>query len=509
MHFDLVLRWSYCTGTSGSFAGYQSAKVTGLAITVTRVAPAAYGTEVTVALTPRRRILLVLLSAQFLALMTLSIINVALPAIQQGIGATDTHLQWLISGFTLAFGIGLVPAGRLGDLYGRGQIFFVGVSLFSVSSLAGAFVWAPGPLIAMRVVMGLGAALITPQITGIIQEHFDGMIRARAYGYLGAVVGIGVAVGPTVGGLLIHLLPSAIGWRSTLAINFPIGLAVLVLARLWLPRDQPRARKHLDFDPVGMALLAVGVFSILLPFTSKFAISSLLWGGAGLTLLGLWIWWEKWYASRSRSPMVDLWLFKFRSFSMGTVINSLYFLGGPAIWFLQAQFIQNGLGYTALVAGLVPLPASVLIIFAAPLAARLVVRIGRWVTILGLVLVAVGSLVTGLLAESVNSRILSVWWFAVPIAVIGIGTAFVTSPNQTLAMRDIYKDQGSVAGGVLATGAQIAIAVGMTAITGVYFHAASKDTTHAFQISYGLIVAIMLTAITVTFAEIFLTRKKK
>lgn len=189
----------------------------------------------------RTRVLIVLLAALFLSLITVSIVNVALPSIQQGLGASSTQLQWVLSGYSLAYGVVLVAAGRAGDLLGRSRLFLIGISIFLVSSTLAAL--APTALILnlARAVMGIGAGISSPQVSGLIQQHYQGRERARAFGMFGAVVGSAVAIGPVLGGLVLGALPPDIGWRMTLGINVPFALIVVILGALWLPvlLDQP------------------------------------------------------------------------------------------------------------------------------------------------------------------------------------------------------------------------------------------------------------------------------
>src|SRR5690625_1663653 len=225
---------------------------------------------------PRRwRILAVALVAMFMSLVGVSIINVVLPSIQQGLGASDSDLQWVLTGYALTFGVVLVAAGRAGDILGRGPLFIVGVALFTVSSIAAGLAPDPATLNAARVVQGLGSGLLTPQVVGFIQQYFAGPERGRAYGALGAVVGVSVAIGPVLGGLIIELAGPVSGWRWTFLVNVPVGVGAIILALLWLPRPmrpmrtEPSRSVLRDLDPVGAVLLGLAVLALLLPFVAR------------------------------------------------------------------------------------------------------------------------------------------------------------------------------------------------------------------------------------------------
>lgn len=158
-----------------------------------------------------RRMMAALLMPLFAALLSISIVNVALPAIEDGLGASSSDLQWVLSGYALAFGVALVPAGRAGDLWGRRRVFLLGVAFFGLSSLFSALAPTPEMLNLARILMGLGAGMLVPQIIGMIQRLFSGSARGRAYGLMSTVIGVAVAAGPAVGGLLIDATPRRSG----------------------------------------------------------------------------------------------------------------------------------------------------------------------------------------------------------------------------------------------------------------------------------------------------------
>lgn len=213
---------------------------------------------------PRRwRALSVTLVAGFMSLLDVSIVSVALPSIQHGLGTTPAEVQWVVSGYALTFGLALVPAGRLGDALGRRRMFLLALGAFVLfSALAGA---APTTttLIVARLAQGLAAGALAPQNSGLIQQLFRGAERGRAFGMFGATVGISTAVGPVVGGLILTLAGEGDGWRWIFYINVPIGVLALVLAARLLPRGGSSRREHIDL--VGVGLLGGAVLAVLLP----------------------------------------------------------------------------------------------------------------------------------------------------------------------------------------------------------------------------------------------------
>ncbi|MFJ6418867.1 MFS transporter [Paeniglutamicibacter sp. NPDC091659] len=183
----------------------------------------------------RWRVLAVLLATLFMMMVSVNIVNVLLPSVQHGLGATQADLQWVLAGYALSFGVLLVAAGRAGDVYGRGAIFLTGVLLFTLSSVAAGMAVDPLSLNVARAFQGIGAGLINPQIMGMIQHYFRGQERGRAYGSVGMVPGLSVALGPLLGGALIAWLGPDAGWRWSFLINVPVGAVAVVLALRWFP----------------------------------------------------------------------------------------------------------------------------------------------------------------------------------------------------------------------------------------------------------------------------------
>jgi len=457
---------------------------------------------------PRRwRILSVLLVAIFMSLVGVSIINVVLPSIQGGLGASDSELQWVLTGYALTFGVVLVAAGRAGDILGRGPLFIVGVALFTLSSIAGGLAPDPLSLNVARVVQGLGSGLLNPQAVGMIQQYFRGPERGRAYGALGSVIGVSVAVGPVIGGLIVQLAGEAHGWRWTFLVNVPVGIAAIVLALRWLPRPlrNPRQRGSRsvvrDLDPVGAVLLGLAVLALLLPFVER----TLGPGGwlvlpLGLALLAVWVWWERRYRDRGHAPMVDLALFRVRSFTTGTLIAGLYFMGVTSVWVLVALYVQNGLGRSALEAGLIGMPAAVLSAFTANWSGRRVTRHGRRIVVGGIVSAIVGLGLSIAVVQLVETGHASVWWMLLTLAFIGGAQGLVITPNQTITLGEVPLEYAGSAGGVLQTGQRIGTAMGLGVITAVAF--AVLDTggwplavTAGFTTTAGLLLVTLVIAV--------------
>ncbi|MGH3243819.1 MAG: MFS transporter, partial [Spirillospora sp.] len=329
----------------------------------------------------RWRALSVCLVAAFMTLLDVSIVNVALPSIRSGLDASAAQLQWILSGYALTFGLVLVPSGRLGDARSRRAVFLSGLALFTLASAAAGLAPTILFLVLARLVQGVAGGILNPQVAGLIQQLFQGAERGRAFGALGAVIGVATAVGPLLGGGLIAIAGTDEGWRWVFYVNVPVGVAALVLAWRLLPAPIYGERQGLD--PLGVLLLGAGVVCVLLPLVQEQQWKSdLKWllVLAGAALIALFAVWER----RAGAPMVDLALFRLRSYALGSAIALLYFAGFTAIFFIFTLYLQNGLGYSALGAGLAITPFAVGSGIASMAGGRVVARYGRPLVAAGL-----------------------------------------------------------------------------------------------------------------------------
>ncbi|MGC5345258.1 MFS transporter [Streptomyces sp. AM 4-1-1] len=453
---------------------------------------------------PRRwRALAVCLVAGFMTLLDVSIVNVALPSIQEGLHTPESDLQWVLSGYALSFGLFLIPAGRLGDARGRRLVFMVGLSLFTLSSAACGAAQSSLWLVVARLVQGAAGGLISPQISALIQQLFSGRERGRAFGMFGTVVGISTAVGPLLGGLLIQAAGAEEGWRWVFYVNLPLGAVCLLLARKLLP-DTPSAGhvRLRDLDPVGVLLLGTGVLALLLPF-----VQAQQWKGNGKWLLVLlaaalltaFVAWETRCGGRGTQPVLNMSLFRVRSYWLGCLLILLYFAGFTSIFFITTLYLQSGLHYTALQAGLAITPFAVGSGAAAGVGGRLVGRFGRPLVAIGLVMVAVGLAGTALAVHLVAGRGVG-WAMAAPLLVAGLGSGLVIAPNQTLTLSEVPVPSAGSAGGTLQTGQRVGSAIGIAAVGSVFFAQLGRGGwstayDHGLIVSVGFVIAGLIVAL--------------
>lgn len=463
----------------------------------------------------QKEILSVLLIAAFMSLLAVSSVNVVLHAIETSLSASTSALQWVVSGYALVFGILLVAAGRAGDVLGRGRLFVAGLVVFGTGSLLSGLAPSLLALNLARLLMGVGSGLLSPQVTGMIQQYFAGERRGRAFGMFGGMVGVSVAVGPVMSGALVGALGPEAGWRASFLVNVPVAIigAIVALrvlpASAWAPSPATAAsagasagarRPRADFDPVGMALLGLATLLVMLPFveSSDSPVGAWIWAslGIGLALAAGWLVWERRYAMRGRRPMVHLGLFRTRSFAVGTLLIGAYFTAVAGIWLIIAQYVQQGLGSSALAAGLVGLPSALAGAVGAPIAGRYVLRMGRSMVLVGLALIIASLLTTMLVVRLHTTSGLPFWWAGLTLFLQGAGQAMVVSPNQTLTLAEVPLHYAGAAGGILQTSQRIGTSVGIAAITGIAFSTAGRrGWDDGFLMGLGASVAICLIAV--------------
>ncbi|GIF14174.1 MFS transporter [Actinoplanes teichomyceticus] len=453
----------------------------------------------------------VALVAGFMTLLDVSIVNVALPSIRADLRLGSGELQWVLSGYALTFGLLLVPSGRYGDARGRRTAFIAGLALFTVSSAAAGLATGALWLIVARLVQGAAAGMVSPQVSGLIQQLFQPAERGRPFGLLGATIGVSTAVGPLLGGLLIQVFGAEQGWRWIFYINVPIGLVALVLGARWIPARPPEQRERESLDPVGVALLGAGVLLLLLPLVQERE-----WTGPGKWLLalagvavlaGFWRWERRF--SRRATSLIELSLFTVRSYALGTLVGVLYFAGFTSIFFTYTLFLQNGLHYSALQAGLAITPFALGSAVTAAAGGRRVERTGRTLVVAGLAVVAAG-LAGTVVALHLFSGSAAGWATVAPLLVAGLGSGLVISPNQTLTLSEVPVRRAGSAAATLQTGQRIGAAVGIAGVGAVFFNRLAHhggDWGLAFRTSLSMTIAFVVAALLAATADVLAGRR--
>lgn len=466
----------------------------------------------------------VVLAAGFMTLLDVSIVNVALPSIEANLGASPHEIQWIIAGYALTFGLTLVAAGRGGDIFGRRLFFLVGLSGFVLASAGCGFATDATMLALARLLQGMFAGILNPQVLGIMQDLFKGPARARAFGVFGIVVGISTAIGPALGGVLIGLAPPDIGWRLVFLINLPIGAVVLPLAAKYLPRSRGirdrRGSLWGQFDLVGVILVGLTVVLVMWPFLSSSGEggSTNGAGGAPYWLLGVagvmmvvTYGWERWWYTRGNEVLLDPVLTRNSAFVLGTLTSFFYFAGFTSIFITITLYLQQGMGWTPLQAGVAVIPFALISGAASGVSGRLVNRFGRLVPITGALIVTVAMVIMAACALWVP---LPAQPYAVltAMATAGIGSGLIISPNQALTLNEVPGKSAGIAAALLQTFQRLGTAIGLAVVTTVYFRTLATyggydKSGMALAMAALIIAALTLLAFASSVADAFRRRR--
>ncbi|MFN2451956.1 MAG: MFS transporter [Candidatus Dormibacteria bacterium] len=437
---------------------------------------------------PRRWVALgVVLCASFMVLLDVSIVNVAIPRVQANLRATFAEIQFVLAGYQLAYAVMLITGGRLGDIFGRKRLFLIGVSGFTLASALCGLAQSPTQLVAARVVQGLMAGLMYPQILAVIQVSFPPRERAGAFGAFGGVIGIATICGPLVGGLLIQL-DLFDGWRPIFLVNVPVGMATLAAASLLLRESRAPSRPSLD--PAGVVLITAALFLLAFPLVEGreagwpwWAYACLLASAPALVAFGVYI-----VARRrsGRSPLIDPGLFADRAFVVGLIISIVFISGIPAFFFTFTLFLQIGLGYSALHAGLTTIPFAVGSALASLASVRLVRVLGKRLLNIGAAILVVGMLAVVLTLAHQGTAIHGTDLIPA-LLVSGVGLGLVVAPLVNTILAGVRGANAGAASGVLTTAQQIGGAIGVALVGLIYFNLLGS---HAGVVAQGLHPAI-------------------
>ncbi|SHI24343.1 MFS transporter [Streptomyces sp. 3214.6] len=410
-------------------------------------------------LSPRRRLLVLAICCMSLLIVSLdvTVLNVALPAMQHDLHATTAGLQWTIDAYTLVLAALLMLAGSTADRIGRKKVFMAGLVVFSLGSLLCSLAPNLELLIAARMVQAVGGSMLNPVAMSIITNTFtDPRERARAIGVWGAVVGISMAAGPLLGGLLVE----SVGWRSIFWLNLPVGLLALLATLRYVPES--RASKARRPDPVGQLLVIVLfgslTYAIIEAPEAGAATSGPFAAVALVALLGLLR-----YEPRRAEPLIDLRFFRSAPFSGATVVAISAFAALGGFLFLSTLYLQNVRGLDALHAGLWMLPMAVPMFLCAPLSGRLVGTRGPR---LPLLIAGVAMTTSGLLFAAFDAETSDGTLF-LGYVLFGVGFGFVNAPITNTAVSGMPRSQAGVAAAVASTSRQLGQTLGVAVVGAV------------------------------------------
>jgi len=425
-------------------------------------------------LDPRRwPALVVVLTASFLGVLDFFIVNVSIPAIKDGLQATNAAVELMIASYGLAYAVLLITGGRLGDILGRKRMFLIGVAGFTVASACCGLATTPAVLIASRVFQGMTAALLFPQGLSIIQVSFPAHERALAFGAMGMVSGAAMFSGNILGGLLVDANLLGLGWRPIFLVNVPIG--VLALLAAWPLLRESRSPKASRLDLGGVALGSLGLFLLVYPLAEGRDAGWPLWAfvvclALSALTLAAFLWYERRVSAAGGSPLVEIGLFRDRLFVDG-LLTTLIFYGGLSAFFLSfTLFLQNGMGLTPRAAGFVFTPFAIGFGVSSTVCVRLARWLGSRLIQIGAVLMAAALTAVVVLAY-VRGASLSCWEMVPALLVYGMGQGCVIPTLLRAVLSGVHSHDAGSASGVLATVQQVSLAVGVAVIGSVYFAA--------------------------------------
>ncbi|WP_412543518.1 MFS transporter [Longispora sp. K20-0274] len=451
--------------------------------------------------------LVIVLTAFFLDLVDVTIVNVAVPSIRRDLHASYSAVQWVTAGYALTFAVGLITGGRLGDIYGRRRIFLIGIAGFTVASALSSLAPGPGSLIAARVLQGAAAALMVPQVLAIIHATFPAEERGKVFGLFGTVAGLGAISGPLIGALLTQGNLFDLQWRPIFLVNLPIGLLGLVLGRRFIAES--RAPRALRPDLVGMVLGGAAVLMLLYPLTQGRELGWPWWGFAAmagsLPVGALFVWHQRARTRRNGSPLVELSLFAVRSFAGGTGVQLTFGIATGIFFLTSTLYTQIGLGWSPLDAGLAGVPFALAVSVAAGLSvAVLVPRFGRRVIQAGALVMAAGALLYLWQADR-HGTDLHFWHLVPPTVVMGLGMGLVVAPLADTVLSEVPRAHAGSASGLINATGQVGMALGLGLVSVAFFGVAHEGDhgpvlVAAFVRSLWWVTAFLLVAWALMFA---------
>ncbi len=422
------------------------------------------------------------------------IVNLALPAIRGGLGASDVELQFVISAYACANGVVLITGGRLGDLYGRKRLFLIAMAGFVAASALCGLAPSAGVLIGGRVLQGVFAATLTPQVLAIIRSAFAPHEQVRVMGLFGFVYGLAAVIGQLGGGALISLHPFGLGWRAIFLVNLPIGLVALVGSWRHLPESRPPTGAAIDLP--GTALLSVILLLLIYPLTRgrELGWPSWTWASfaAAALLVPLLVVVERRRQQRGREPLLDLRLFANPVVVLGLLLAFLFYW--MSVFFLALGiYLQNGLQWTPLHAGLAILPFGVGFLAAPLLLPRLTAALGAPTTLTtSFALLAIGLALAAQLAGTAAPS----WGFYLGLSIAGAGQGLTLPSVLRIVLAEVPAQRAGLASGMITAMLQIGSAVGAAVLGGVYFsalghHPLATDQAFAFRHAMHALIAVL------------------
>jgi MFS family permease len=430
--------------------------------------------------------LAVLITGQFMALLDVTIVNVAIPTIHTKLDASGAAIQLVVAGYTITYAMLLITGARLGDLRGHRHVFLAGLGVFTLASLACGLAPGTGTLVTARFVQGAGAALMVPQILSVIQRQFSGAARTRALGVYAATLASGAVVGQVVGGLLVSANLFGASWRPVFLVNVPVGVAAALLVPRLVPADHVPGGRRLDL--AGLATASMAVLLIVLPLVVGHQEGWPLWTWASLTagvvLAGVFVLVERSMAAGDGDPLLNLRVFAAPGLAAGLAALAAAMVGYGGFLFSFALHLQTGLGDSALRAGLTFAPGAAAFGAMGYWWRRLPSRVHHALTPAGLVL---GTLAYLGLALDLHAGSRGGPWLFVLLVVYGAAFGAAFSPLITQALVHVPRSEAADASGLLTTTIQLSQVIGVAVFGSLFLSLAAHPGAHASAAAFSTV----------------------
>jgi EmrB/QacA subfamily drug resistance transporter len=434
--------------------------------------------------TARTIALWVILLAFFMDLLDTTIVNVGIPSIQKDLGTSYSSIQWIIAGYALAFALFLITGGRLGDIYGYKKLFLIGIAGFTIASALCGFAPSTEVLIAARIFQGLMAALMVPQILSTIQVMYTTTEERQGISaFYGALAGVATVAGPIVGALLITGNLWGLEWRTIFLVNIPVGVAAFILGIVYLPNARSPHPLRVDF--IGVIIILVAMLMLMYPLIQGRELDWPSWAlismGASILVFVLFGWSQVQKDKRDGSPLVVPHLFKSRSFVAGVALNGAFFAVIAGFFLTFTLFLQIGLGYSILKAGLTGIPFSIGVSLAAGLSGPVFVpKFGRNIISAGPVVMGLGFLIFVWTINHFGADV-TPYEMIPSLLLAGLGMGFVVASVYPFILAEVpLKDAGSASGVINAVG-QIGGAMGVAIIGVIFFGLIGSQATTSVE----------------------------
>jgi EmrB/QacA subfamily drug resistance transporter len=461
--------------------------------------------------------LFVILAAEVMDLLDALVTSIAGPSIRADLHASDSLIQWLGAGYTLAMAVGLITGGRLGDLYGRKRMFMIGAAGFATASLVCAVAQNPEMLITFRVLQGLFGAVMLPQGLGMIKEMFPPKEMAAAFGAFGPVMGLSAVGGPILAGWLVSADYLGWGWRMIFLINVPLGIAAVAGATKFLPRTPGTHASRIDWR--GVVIMSIASLLVIYPLVEGRDLGWPTWTyvpmAASVPAFALFGWHIRRLARRGGDPLVTPSVFGKRAFTGGLVAGTAFFAGMVGFTLVFSLYLQIGLGYSALKTGLAGAPQAIgMVIGFIVASAGLSAKLGRRLLHTGLAVMALGVASFAAVLAVGGPAGGSLWHLAPSLLVIGVGTGLMMAPFFDIVLAGVEPGEVGSASGTLQATQQLGTSLGIAILGTVFFHvlrfgpAGPVRSTVQSGMQWTLWIEVALLAVTAV-AALMLPRKAR